>query len=81
MHDSVTPLEERWAYMWFFGVGALAICIATALATIDQNLTNSDREVRLNNTLKEVRSAQASFETRNLDRRMLVAKSVDATDK
>ena len=80
MDNSVTPLEQRWAYMWFFGVGAIAICVAVTLATIDQSLTNSDREVRLNNTLKEVRSAQASFETRNVDKRLLVAQSVGSAE-
>lgn len=76
MDNSVTPLEQRWAYMWFFGAGIVAVCVALTLATVDKTLTNSDREVRNNNTLREIRSAQASYATRNLDQRLLVTESV-----
>ena len=76
MDNALTPEEVKGAYAWFFGVGAIAIGIAFSLFTLDNSLTYSDREVRLNNTLKEIRSAQASFETRNLDQRLLVTQSV-----
>ena len=77
MDTALTQEEVKGAYMWFFGVGALAVVVALTLYRVDVGLTSSDRETRLNNNLKEIRSAQASFETRNVDQRLLVTQSVN----
>lgn len=76
MDNALTPQEVKGAYFWFFCVGTVAIGVAFTLFQIDNGLTSSNREVRVNNTLKEIRSAQASFETRNVDQRVLVTQSV-----
>lgn len=78
MHNTPTADEVKGAYQWLIGFGIVAVCLAIALASIDNKLTYSDRETRVNDTLKEIRSAQASFESRNVDRRLLVTESVNS---
>ena len=75
-HRARRGVNRRRAGIVAVCVGTVAIGVAFTLFQIDNGLTSSNREVRVNNTLKEIRSAQASFETRNVDQRVLVTQSV-----
>jgi hypothetical protein len=76
MDNSLTDFEIKGAYYWLFGFGLVSLIFCYTLTRIDETLTNSNREQVLNNTLKEVRSAQHSFTTGRVDSRQLVTESV-----
>lgn len=76
MDNSLTDFEVKGAYYWFFGVGILMSLFAYGLTRVDNGLTNSKREIILNSTLKEIRSAQHSLSTGKIDDRQLVTESV-----
>ena len=76
MDNSLTDFEIKGAYYWLFGFGLISLLFCFTLTRIDDTLTNSDREQVLNDTLKEVRSAQHSFTTGRTDSRQLVTESV-----
>lgn len=80
MDNFPTTEEVQGAKNWFFIVGLIAVGLAFSLASIDKFLHASDSEVRNNNTLKELRSAQASLETRGVDSRLLVTQSLNHHD-
>jgi hypothetical protein len=56
---------------WFFGAGIVAILLALTLWKIDDFLTYSDKEIRLGETLLELRSAQTSLNSDVSDSRLI----------
>ncbi len=69
MSSTAHANEASDGYRWFFGMGLVAVCFAIFLATVDQRLSQSDRERVLGATLKELRTAQASLPSRVTDSR------------
>jgi hypothetical protein len=76
MDNSLTDFEIKGAYCWLFGFGLVGVLFCCMLVKIDNTLTNSNREQVLNNTLKEIRSAQGSITSGRIDGRQLVTESV-----
>ena len=60
-------------YRWFFVVGAIAICFSIFLANIDKRLSESDKEKRLGDTLRELRTAQTTLPSRVTDSRQTLS--------
>lgn len=61
---------EKDAYRWFFGAGAFALCLALFVFNADQRLTNSDGEKVRGQIIGELRRAQASLGSANVDPRI-----------
>jgi len=57
----VNPIEAARGARWFYTAGTVAIVLAFMLFRWDEWLSNSDREKVLGETLKELRTAQASL--------------------
>lgn len=64
--------EARGARRWFWGAGAAAVLLSLWLWNVDNRLTNSPRERVLTETLYDLRSAQTSLPTANVDHRLTV---------
>ena len=64
-----TKLTKVLGMRWLFGAGTVAILFSVFLVSIDNYLTNSDREKRLNERMKEMRSAQTSLGSSSIDPR------------
>jgi hypothetical protein len=78
MNKNVTEFEKSGAYAWLFGVGTLGIVIVALLWRLDDRLTYSKSETVKNEMLREIRSAQGSLSTRNVDKRELVTAIVNS---
>jgi hypothetical protein len=61
--------EVRDGMTWLYVAGACAIALSIFLQWADYRLSTSDREVRLENTLRELRTAQATVGAEVADRR------------
>lgn len=61
MENKLTEKERKDSWIWLFGAGTFAICIALFMFWSDRTLANSDHEQRLANTLREIRTAQSSL--------------------
>jgi hypothetical protein len=74
---SESQIHSKEAVRWFFGMGAVAIIITSALLLVDGKLTRSTKERRLADTLFEMRSAQSSIPQRSgSDSRLVVSEMV-----
>jgi hypothetical protein len=67
--DSRHVQEQADGYRWFFIVGLIAVAFSVFLATVDKRLSESDSEKRLGETLRVLRTAQASLPARVTDSR------------
>ena len=57
------------AFRWIIGAGAFALLLTAFLIAADYGLSHSDREKRLGETLRELRTAQASMASHVTDQR------------
>lgn len=67
-HDN-NQVIARDAYIWLLGAGAFAVALSISLALVDHGMSRSDSEKRLGETLRELRTAQASMDSRVTDLR------------
>lgn len=67
-HDNNQAIA-RDAYIWLIGAGTFAVALSLFLALADHAMSRSDSELRLGETLREMRTAQASMHTRVTDPR------------
>lgn len=74
----VSREEERSAHLWFLIAGTFAVGLSVFLTCVDQGLTNSPRERELASTLRELRTAQTSLDSRVTDQRQLIATHVES---
>lgn len=72
------PQEQIWARNWFYGAGTAAILLAFFLPFVDYKLSNSDREIRVAETIRELRTAQFGLGSKNIDHRLTSEGSVPA---
>ncbi|MCB0332019.1 MAG: hypothetical protein KDD55_00900 [Bdellovibrionales bacterium] len=63
--------EVRAGWTWLVVAGAIAIAFSLFLYNADERLTNSDRDVRLGQTLRELRTAQFTVSGAPSDLRMV----------
>lgn len=63
------PEEQKSGMRWLVVVGLIAIAVSFTLKTADDRLSTSKREERLEQTLKELRTAQLSLPARVTDER------------
>ncbi len=63
--------EVRAGWSWFIVAGAIAVAFSFFLYNADEMLTHSDREQRLGQTLRELRTAQFTISGAPSDSRML----------
>lgn len=63
--------EVRFGWTWFFCVGIIAVGFSFFLFSMDELLSNSDREQRLGQTLRELRTAQFTVANSPEDLRVL----------
>lgn len=61
MDNILTEKQRKDSWIWLFAGGTFAICLALFLFWADRYLSTSDREQRLGETLRELRSAQVSL--------------------
>lgn len=61
------PVEQKDGMAWFMGAGLLALLLALFLFKADEMLTHSSSEVDLGKTLRELRLAQTSLDSRASD--------------
>ncbi len=59
----------RDASTWLIGAGAFGVALSVFLALADYGMSRSTGEQRLGNTLRELRTAQASLPSRVTDER------------
>ncbi len=64
-----TPEEQKSGMKWFFGGLLAAVALTAFLFTVDNRLSNSDREKRLGKELNRLRVAQATVGTGVVDPR------------
>lgn len=69
MHSDAHAREQSDGIRWFIGMGVVAVLFSIFLATVDQRLSESDSERRLGATLRELRIAQHSLNSRATDAR------------
>jgi hypothetical protein len=67
-HDN-NDVIARDAYLWLIGAGTFAVALSVFLALADHGMSRSDSERRLGETLRELRTAQASMHSRVTDPR------------
>ncbi|NDC37071.1 MAG: hypothetical protein EBZ48_03355 [Proteobacteria bacterium] len=67
-HDNNQAIA-RDAYIWLIGAGTFAVALSLFLALADHGMSRSTSEQRLGETLRELRTAQASMHTRVTDPR------------
>lgn len=60
---------EKDGVRWFFIAGGCAVVLSIFLYMVDEGLTNSNREQKLAETLRELRTAQASVAAGSIDPR------------
>jgi hypothetical protein len=61
--------EVKDGMTWLYAAGACAIALSVFLQVVDHKLTTSDREIKLEKTLRDLRTAQAALGTEVEDRR------------
>ena len=61
--------EVKDGMTWLFAAGVCAIALSVFLQVVDHKLTTSDREIVLERTLRDLRTAQAALGTEVEDRR------------
>ena len=69
VHADDNQAIARDAFTWLIGAGAFAVALSVFLALADYGMSRSDGEQRLGNTLREIRTAQASLPARVTDER------------
>ena len=69
----LNPKEVKDGMTWLFVAGGAAIALSIFLQYADFSLSTSDREVRLKETLYELRTAQAEVGSDTTDRRLDVS--------
>lgn len=69
----LNPKDVKAGMTWLFVAGGAAIALSIFLQYADYSLSTSDREVRLRDTLLELRTAQAEVGSDTIDRRLDVA--------
>ena len=65
------PQEVRYGWTWLLCAGFIAVCFSFSLYYVDNMLTYSDREQRLGDTLRELRTAQFTVAGDKTDLRAL----------
>ena len=70
-HDNDEEIK-RDAFTWLLGAGAFALALSVFLAMTDYGLSHSKGQQVLGDTLREMRTAQASMRSRVLDERQLL---------
>ena len=63
--------EMRRGWIWLFVAGGFAIALSFFLYTVDNGLTFSNKETRLGETLRELRTAQHAVSTGTSDPRLV----------
>lgn len=66
---NIDPKIERDGIRWFFIAGTAALALSLFLFFVDEGLSNSKSEQRLAETLRELRTAQASLPSGAVDPR------------
>lgn len=57
----LSEADRKSGTAWFLGAGAFALALSFFLATVDNTLSTSKREEIIGDTLRELRTAQASL--------------------
>ena len=73
------PKVQRDGWIWLFCAGIFGVGLGLFLYNADNMLTYSDKEARLGNTLREIRTAQATVSAGVSDVRQL-SPSSSSTD-
>lgn len=68
--QDIDSTVQRAGGVWLVGAGAAAVLLALFLYCADFKLTNSDREIVLEKTLRELRGAQTSLTSGAIDPRI-----------
>lgn len=68
-HVADNETIEADAIKWIISAGGFAVLLSLFLVTADYQLSHSDKEKRLGETLRELRTAQASMASRVTDPR------------
>ncbi len=66
------------SFRWLLIAGSVAVALTIFLYRVDNHLTNSDKEARLGNTLRTLRTAQSTVSAGASDERQVVGAVLEA---